>query len=72
MAKCMSKHRYLHPQKLTVRCGLWAGKIIGQYIFKNDYRCRAMITNFFISELSRSCGSNTFYVLTCELAFNIV
>ncbi|GFS81032.1 DUF4817 domain-containing protein [Trichonephila clavipes] len=26
----------LHPEKLTVWCALWAGGIIGPYIFKND------------------------------------
>ncbi|GFS48005.1 uncharacterized protein TNCV_3599491 [Trichonephila clavipes] len=26
----------LHPEKLTVRCALWAGGIIGPYFFKND------------------------------------
>ncbi|GFW80928.1 DDE_3 domain-containing protein [Trichonephila clavipes] len=26
----------LHPEKLTVWCALWAGKIIGPYFFKND------------------------------------
>ncbi|GFV30887.1 uncharacterized protein TNCV_4013211 [Trichonephila clavipes] len=51
----------LHPEKLTVWCALWAGGIIGPYFFKNDEghnvtvngdRYRAMITNFFIPELS--------------------
>ncbi|GFT22187.1 DUF4817 domain-containing protein [Trichonephila clavipes] len=51
----------LHPEKLTVWCALWAGKIIGPYIFKNDEghnvtvngdRYRAMITKFFIPELN--------------------
>ncbi|GFU92479.1 transposon Tf2-11 polyprotein [Trichonephila clavipes] len=51
----------LHPEKLTVWYALWAGGIIGPYFFKNDEghnvtvngdRYRAMITNFFISELS--------------------
>ncbi|GFW08484.1 DUF4817 domain-containing protein [Trichonephila clavipes] len=51
----------LHPEKLTVRCALWAGRIIGPYFFKNDEghnvtvngdRYRAMITNFFIPELN--------------------
>ncbi|GFU80056.1 transposase [Trichonephila clavipes] len=51
----------LHPDKLTVWCALWAGGIIGPYIFKNDEghkvtvngdRYRAMITNFFIPELN--------------------
>ncbi|GFV92774.1 uncharacterized protein TNCV_1376241 [Trichonephila clavipes] len=51
----------LHPEKLTVWCALWAGRIIGPYFFKNDVghnvtvngdRYRAMITNFFIPELN--------------------
>ncbi|GFX76859.1 uncharacterized protein TNCV_3278941 [Trichonephila clavipes] len=51
----------LHPEKLTVWCALWAGGIIGPFFFKNDEgpnvtvngdRYRAMITNFFIPELS--------------------
>ncbi|GFT93627.1 uncharacterized protein TNCV_677581 [Trichonephila clavipes] len=51
----------LHPEKLTVWCGLWAGGIIGPYFFKNDEghnvtvngdRYRSMITNFFIPELN--------------------
>ncbi|GFW58951.1 DUF4817 domain-containing protein [Trichonephila clavipes] len=51
----------LDPEKLTVWCALWAGGIIGPYFFKNDEghnvtvngdRYRAMITNFFIPELS--------------------
>ncbi|GFT22509.1 uncharacterized protein TNCV_3274691 [Trichonephila clavipes] len=51
----------LHPEKLTVWCALWAGGIIVPNFFKNDEghnvtvngdRYRAMITNFFISELN--------------------
>ncbi|GFU58246.1 uncharacterized protein TNCV_2886341 [Trichonephila clavipes] len=51
----------LHPEKLTVWCALWAGGIIGPYIFKNDEghnvtvngdRYGAMITNFFTPELN--------------------
>ncbi|GFW90729.1 DDE_3 domain-containing protein [Trichonephila clavipes] len=51
----------LHPEKLTVWCALWAGRIIGPYFFKNDEghnvtvngdQYRAMITNFFIPELN--------------------
>ena len=26
----------VHPQKVTVWCGFWAGGIIGPYFFKND------------------------------------
>ncbi|GFV25129.1 uncharacterized protein TNCV_591951 [Trichonephila clavipes] len=48
-------------EKLTVWCALWAGGTIGPYFFKNDEghnvtvngdRYRAMITNFFITELN--------------------
>ncbi|GFX48372.1 uncharacterized protein TNCV_4613691 [Trichonephila clavipes] len=50
----------LHPEKLTVGCALWAGGITGPYFSKttkatrlvNGDRYRAMITNFFIPELS--------------------
>ncbi|GFW92243.1 putative transposase [Trichonephila clavipes] len=51
----------LHPEKLTVWCALWAGGIIGPYVFENDEghnvtvngdRYRAMNTNFFIPELN--------------------
>ncbi|GFW50846.1 transposable element Tc3 transposase [Trichonephila clavipes] len=51
----------LHREKWTVWCALWAGGIIGRYLFKNDEchnvtvngnRYRAMITNFFIPELN--------------------
>ncbi|GFX37144.1 transposable element Tc3 transposase [Trichonephila clavipes] len=50
----------LHPEKLTVWCALWAGKIIGPYFKNNEChnvtvngdRYRAMITNFFIPELN--------------------
>ncbi|GFX75051.1 transposable element Tc3 transposase [Trichonephila clavipes] len=51
----------LHSETLTVWCALWAGGIIGLYLFKNDEghnvtfngdRYRAMITNFFIPELN--------------------
>ncbi|GFX16369.1 uncharacterized protein TNCV_32431 [Trichonephila clavipes] len=50
-----------NDEKLTVWCALWAGGIIGPYFFKNDEghnvkvngdRYRAMITNFFIPELT--------------------
>ncbi|GFX48173.1 uncharacterized protein TNCV_4115081 [Trichonephila clavipes] len=61
--KCTSKHRSTDtvPELLTVWCALWAGGIIGPYFFKNDEghnvtvngdRYRAMINNFFISELN--------------------
>ena len=42
----------MHPKKLTVWCGLWAGGIIGPYFFKNVVNRNvtvndAMISNFF-------------------------
>ncbi|GFX76477.1 putative LOC101896122 [Trichonephila clavipes] len=51
----------LNPETLTVWCALWTGESIGPYFFKNDEghnvtvnvgRYRAMITNFFLSELN--------------------
>lgn len=50
----------LHPQKITVWCALWAGGVIGPYVFKNDdgqnvtvngERYRNMIRNFFVPQL---------------------
>lgn len=51
----------LHPQKITVWCALWAGGIIGPYVFKDDAgqnvtvngeRYRSMITDFFVPQLN--------------------
>ena len=50
----------LHPQKITVWCGLHAGGVIGRYFFVDDNdrhvtvnvnRYRAMITDYFWPEL---------------------
>ncbi|KAL7631743.1 UNVERIFIED_CONTAM: hypothetical protein RMT77_017952 [Armadillidium vulgare] len=51
----------MHPQRVTVWCGLWAGGIIGPYFFQNEagqavtvnggVRYREMITNFLWHEL---------------------
>lgn len=50
----------MHPQRVTVWCGLWAGGIIGPYFFQNEagqavtvngVRYREMITNFLWPEL---------------------
>lgn len=50
----------MHPAKVTVWCGFWAGGIIGPYFFENDdgvsitvngERYRSMITNFFWHEI---------------------
>ena len=50
----------MHPEKLTVWCGLWSGGIIGPFFFKNDggatvtvngIRYRAMIKEFLFPKL---------------------
>lgn len=50
----------MHPQRVTVWCGLWAGGIIGPYFFENEagqavtvtgVRYREMITTFLWPEL---------------------
>ena len=50
----------MHPQKVTVWCGFWAGGVIGPYFFENDVgeaitvtgeRYRRMITDFFWPKL---------------------
>lgn len=51
----------MHPQKVTVWCGFWAGGIIGPYFFENDVgeaitvngeRYRTMITDFFFPKMN--------------------
>ena len=50
----------MHPGKVKVWCGLWAGGIIGSYFFKdaanrkesvNGERYREMISNFFLPKM---------------------
>ena len=50
----------MHPEKVTVWCGLWAGGIIGPYFFDdaairnvsvNGERYRQMISNFFLRKM---------------------
>ena len=50
----------MHPEKVRVWCGLWAGGIIGPYFFKaavngnvtvNGGRYRQRITNFFLAKM---------------------
>ena len=50
----------MHPEKVTVWCGLCAGGIIGPYFFKdaanrkvtvNGERYREMISNFFLLKM---------------------
>ena len=54
------QERSLHPQRVTVWCGLWSGGVIGPYFFENDAgaaitvngtRYRNMITTFLWAEL---------------------
>ncbi|KYN36525.1 hypothetical protein ALC56_09120 [Trachymyrmex septentrionalis] len=49
--------KQMHPQRVTVWCGFWAGGIIGPYFFENEAgqavtvtgaRYRYMITQFFL------------------------
>ena len=51
----------MHPEKLTVWCGLWSAGIIGPFFFKNDagatvtvngIRCRAMINQFLFLKIN--------------------
>lgn len=51
----------MHPQKVTVWCGFWAGGVIGPYFFENDVgeaitingeRYRTMLTDFFWPKLN--------------------
>ena len=57
----------MHPEKVTVWCGLWAGGIIGPYFFKDDANRnvtvnREMISNFFCPKCKSltcmTCGFN--------------
>jgi len=61
----------MHPEKVTVYCGLWAGSIIGPYFFKDDNgrnvtvngeRYRVMIDDFFCKKWKNwtwsTCGFN--------------
>ena len=50
----------LHPEKITVWCGLWAGGVIGLYFFRDDQdrhvtvngnRYRTIITEYFCTQL---------------------
>ena len=50
----------MHPEKVTVWCGFWAGGIIGPYFLKDarnrnvtmsGERYREMISNFFLSKM---------------------
>ena len=50
----------LHPEKITLWCGLWVGGVIGPYFFRDDQdqhvtvngnRYRSMITEYFWPQL---------------------
>ena len=60
----------VHPEKITVWFGLWAGGVIGPYFFRDDHgrhvtvngnRYRSMITEYVWPQLDdMTCGSNYF------------
>ena len=60
----------MHPEKVTVWCGLWAVGIIGPYLFKdaanrnatvNDERYHEIVANFFLPKMQDLLrGSSTF------------
>ncbi|GFV57756.1 transposase [Trichonephila clavipes] len=52
--KCMSKHRYIQ-KKLTVRCALWAGGIIGPYFFKNDEGHNVTVNGLWFQQDGATC-----------------
>lgn len=70
----------MHPQKVTVWCGFWAGGVIGPYFFENDNgvavtvngeRYRSMITNFFWPEIENMDLDNMWFQqddATCHTA----
>ena len=56
----MIKELPMHPKRVTVWCGFWAGGLIGPYFFENEngiaitvngIRYREMITNFLWHEI---------------------
>lgn len=70
----------LHPQRITVWCGLWYGGIIGPYFFKNDdglavtvngNRYREMLTEFLFPEIDNIDGDDIMFQqdgATCHTA----
>ncbi|EFN77040.1 hypothetical protein EAI_10270, partial [Harpegnathos saltator] len=70
----------MHPQKITVWCGFWAGGVISPYFFKNDVgeaitvngeRYRTMITNIFWPKLNDMDVDNMWFQqdgATCHTA----
>lgn len=60
----------LHPQKLTVWCGLWYGGIIGPYFFRNEAgdavtinseRYNTMLTDFFFPEFDEIDADDLYF-----------
>ena len=60
----------LHPQRVTVWCGLWSGGVIGPYFFENEVgstvtvnglRYREMINDFLWSELDGIDLDNVYF-----------
>ncbi|CAH1972213.1 unnamed protein product [Acanthoscelides obtectus] len=74
----------MHPEKITVWCGLWASGIIGPYFFKDDNgrnvtvngeRYRAMITNFFLPKMEELDFSDMWFQqdrATCHTAHETI
>lgn len=74
------QERPMHPEKVTVWCGFWAGGVIGPYFFENDIgkaitvtgeRYRSMITNFLWPELDDMDTNNMWFQqdgATCHTA----
>lgn len=70
----------MHPQRVTVWCGFWAGGIIGPYFFESETgqaatvtgaRYRDMITQFFLPKLNGIDVANMWFQqdgATCHTA----
>ncbi|KYN44295.1 hypothetical protein ALC56_01266 [Trachymyrmex septentrionalis] len=68
----------MHPQRVTVWCGFWAGGIIGPYFFENEAgqavtvtgaRYRYMITQFFLPKLDDIDVANMWPTRRCHIQF---
>ncbi|GFT49164.1 putative DD41D transposase [Trichonephila clavipes] len=57
----------LHPEKLTVRCVLWAGGIIGPYFFKNDEGHNVTVNDTFGDRLISRFGPVHWPPRSCDL-----
>ena len=66
----------MHPEKVTVWCGLWAGGIIGPYSFEDDAnrnvtvngeRYRVMISNFFFPKIQELDWHDMWFERRCHM-----